>query len=159
MSRLTLWIALTLASCAHHDLRAPAASRVVAHVLRLHPGDDLKASLLAWRETHDIGAAAVVSCAGSLTTASLRFADQPEAVALPGPWEIVGLSGTLSPDGAHLHLAVSDATGRTVGGHLGAGSLVYTTAEIVVAELPDLAFRRVTDPETTWPELQVEPAP
>lgn len=158
MPRLTLWTTLTLACCAHRDLPAPDASRVVAHALRLHPGDDLRASLVAWREEHDVAAAAIVSCAGSLTTASLRFADQPEAVALPGPWEIVSLSGTLSPDGPHLHLAVSDSAGRTVGGHLGAGSRVYTTAEIVIAELPDLSFHRVTDPATTWPELQIGPA-
>jgi hypothetical protein len=51
-----------------------------------------------------------------------------------GKHEIVSLVGTLALDGDHLHIAVSDSTGRTIGGHLMEGSLVYTTAEIAVGE-------------------------
>lgn len=143
------WFLLILAGCAR-----PPGSPVVAHALRLHPGDDLKDSLVDWSE--GAGAASVLTCVGSLRTASLRFADQPEPTLLEGPFEIVSLVGTLSPDGAHLHLAVADAEGRTVAGHLGSGSIVYTTAEIVLGVLPALRFSRQVDPETTWKELVIE---
>ena len=46
--------------------------------------------------------------------------------------------------------------GRTIGGHLGAGSIVYTTAEIVVADLKGARFRRELDPATTFKELVIE---
>jgi hypothetical protein len=35
------------------------------------------------------------------------------------------------------------------------GSLVYTTAEIVIGELPRAAFARETDPTYGWRELAV----
>ncbi|HMV65606.1 MAG TPA: DNA-binding protein [Myxococcota bacterium] len=134
----------------------PPGSPVAAYALRLHPGDDLKDSLVAWSQ--GVGAATVLSCVGSLSAASLRLADQPEPVTLDGPFEIVSLVGTLSPDGAHLHLAVADAEGHALGGHLTSGSPVYTTAEVVLGVLPALRFSREVDPETTYRELVVEPA-
>jgi predicted DNA-binding protein with PD1-like motif len=70
----------------------------------------------------------------------------------------VSLVGTLSTNGSHLHLAVSDSTGRTIGGHLLDGCRVYTTAEIVLAELPQLDFRRETDATFGYQELVVRPA-
>ena len=103
------------------------------HVLRLHSGDDPKAALDALVKQSGWTAACVLSAVGSLTEASLRFADQAEVTTLRGHFEFVGLTGTLSPDGSHLHLAVSDSTGVTRGGHLKEGSRVYTTVEIVLA--------------------------
>jgi len=67
------------------------------------------------------------------------------------------LAGTLSPDGAHLHIAVADSRGAVIGGHLCAGSLVRTTAELVVGLLPEWQFRRVLDPATGYAELQISP--
>ena len=52
-----------------------------------------------------------------------------------------------------LHLAVSDSTGRTIGGHLLDGCRVYTTAEIVLGELPQLEFRREADATFAYQEL------
>ncbi len=69
--------------------------------------------------------------------------------------EIVSLSGTLSPDGLHLHIALAGRDGRCVGGHLLDGCIVHTTAELVIGELTDLAFRRVEDPATGYRELSV----
>jgi predicted DNA-binding protein with PD1-like motif len=83
------------------------------------------------------------------------LADQPEGTVFEGKHEIVSLVGTLSPDGDHLHVAVSDSSGRTLGGHLMDGSLVYTTAEIAVGELTDLSFARETDAITTYKELAI----
>jgi uncharacterized protein len=68
----------------------------------------------------------------------------------------VALSGTLSTDGPHLHLAVARADGTVAGGHLLPGSTVRTTAEIVLGLLPGLAFDRPPDPETGYNELRVD---
>ena len=65
------------------------------------------------------------------------------------------LSGTVSKHGSHLHLAVSDADGRTIGGHLLPGCRVYTTAEVVLGEARDLVFTRAVDGTTPWRELQI----
>jgi hypothetical protein len=137
---------------------APAAeSPARYYALRLAPGEDLKAALLAFARAHGLKAACVVSCAGSLRQAAIRFADQPDARVIAGPVEVVSFSGTLAEDGAHLHLAVADREGRTLGGHLMPGCLVYTTAEIVVAELERLRFRREPDPKSGYRELVVGP--
>ena len=69
--------------------------------------------------------------------------------------EILSLAGTLAPDGAHLHIAVANSTGTVAGGHLSCGTLVRTTAELVVALLPGWVFQRVLDPATGYPELHV----
>ena len=94
---------------------------------------------------------------GSLTVATLRLANQEGPTVYQGHFEIVSLVGTLSVNGSHLHLAVSDSTGRTIGGHLLDGCRVYTTAEIVLGELPQLEFRRETDATFGYRELVVRP--
>ena len=71
--------------------------------------------------------------------------------------EIVSLTGTLCPDGAHLHIALSRRDGSCIGGHLVQGCLVNTTAELVIGELPDVAFHRPPDPATGYNELSVQP--
>jgi uncharacterized protein len=124
--------------------------------VRLHPGDDLKLSLEKLVRETNIGAACVLSCAGSLRKGSLRFAGRDRETVIEGPLEIVSLSGTLSPDGLHLHAALADREGRVTGGHLREGCEVLTTAEIVVAALPELAFRRRLDPATGHAELVIE---
>lgn len=98
----------------------------------------------------------VASCSGSLRVVAIRFADQKNTTTLTGPFEIVSLTGTLSPDGSHLHISVADGTGHTIGGHLGAGSTVYTTAEIVVGNLSGSKFRREIDPATAYKELVID---
>lgn len=94
---------------------------------------------------------------GSLQRAAIRFANQPDTTLLDGKFEIVSLVGTLSPEGAHLHISISDGGGQTVGGHLQEGALIYTTAEMVLGELDNLTFSRPMDPETGYDELAVQP--
>jgi hypothetical protein len=140
---------------------APVSSEATHHeVVRLEPGDDPRARLEALQAEHGWPGASVVSAVGSLTEASLRFADQERATRIRGPLEVVALSGTLGPDGAHLHLSVADGRGRTRGGHLALGSEVYTTLELVLLVLDDVALPREVDPTTTYRELaprRVEP--
>ena len=101
---------------------------------------------------------AIVSAVGSLREAALRLADQKDATHYAGKYEIVSLSGTFSPDGPHLHIAIADSEGRTIGGHVVEGCIIYTTAEIVIAELTDVRFSREEDPQTGYRELRVAPA-
>ena len=42
-----------------------------------------------------------------------------------------------------------------VGGHVAAGCLVNTTAEVVIGSADGLRFHRALDPETGYPELQI----
>ncbi|TMV54085.1 DUF296 domain-containing protein, partial [Thioclava sp. BHET1] len=86
----------------------------------------------------------------------LRFADQTEGEMIGGPLKIVALSGTFSPDGPHLHIAVSDEAGRMTGGHLLAGSPVRTTVELVIGLVSGLRFLRRADPETGFSELSFD---
>jgi len=101
----------------------------------------------------------VLSGIGSLSTAGLRFAgaDLPER--LTGDMEILSLSGSVTFDGAksssHLHMALSTATGEVLGGHVAAGCIVRTTAEVLLALLPEWEFAREPDPATGFDELVV----
>jgi predicted DNA-binding protein with PD1-like motif len=125
--------------------------------LRLHPGDDLRLALEAWMGEQQEQAGCVISAVGSLSLAQLRLAGATEARAIHGELEILSLSGTLSPDGAHLHIAIAGSSGTVIGGHLCAGSLVRTTAELVIGLLPEWRFRRELDPATGYAELRISP--
>jgi predicted DNA-binding protein with PD1-like motif len=125
--------------------------------LRLKPGDDLRLSLESWMAQQREQAGCVISAVGSLSAAQLRLAGQPESTTISGDLEILSLSGTLSPNGAHLHIAVVGCSGAVIGGHLGAGSLVRTTAELVVGLLPEWRFSRELDPATGYRELEITP--
>ena len=134
---------------------ACASAQQQTFAVRLRPGDDLRGSLEEMARAHDLKAGYVITCAGSLTRAAIRYAGKSEVTFIEGPLEIVSLTGTLSPDGPHLHISVSDAMGRTSGGHLAAGSIVYTTAEIIVGEAADVAFTREIDEQTKHRELVI----
>ncbi|QNI70903.1 PPC domain-containing DNA-binding protein [Cyanobium sp. NS01] len=125
--------------------------------LRLQPGADLRRALQTWMAEQDAQACCVISAVGSLSVARVRFAGASEATVIQGELEILSLSGTLSPDGAHLHIAVADSNGAVIGGHLCAGSLVRTTAELLLGLLPDWQFSRELDPATGYSELRISP--
>ncbi|MBI4783413.1 MAG: DNA-binding protein [Oscillatoriophycideae cyanobacterium NC_groundwater_1537_Pr4_S-0.65um_50_18] len=124
--------------------------------LRLHPQQDLKAELENFVRVQGIEAACIVTCVGSLTQAMLRFASQPDGTLLEGKFEILSLTGVMSKHGSHYHMAIADTTGRTLGGHVMPGCLIYTTAEIIIGVLPHLRFWRELDPITTYRELAID---
>lgn len=137
---------------------------LLAHPLRLGPGADLRAAIesavAAIGSAHGgwlggQGAAFVLQGIGSLSVAQLRFAGMPQATELRGDLEILTLAGSVAPDGAHLHMSVADAEGRVTGGHVAAGCIVRTTAELLLALLPGHAFSRETDPASGYKELVV----
>ncbi|MFD2937008.1 PPC domain-containing DNA-binding protein [Spirosoma flavum] len=131
------------------------AATMQTYSVRLKPGQDLKKALESIVKQERIGAGAVLTCVGSLTDVTLRLANQESATVWKGHFEIVSLVGTLSTDGSHVHLSVSDSTGRTIGGHLLDGCIVYTTAELVIGIMPELIYAREPDPTFGYHELVI----
>ena len=126
-----------------------------SHVMRLLPKQDLKKELIAFTQKTKLKAAFVVSCCGSVESLKLRLADSNTLLEKFEKFEILSLQGTLSPDGAHLHMAVADSQGQTWGGHLIEGCAIYTTAEILIVELTDVSFSRQKDEKTGFAELVI----
>ena len=134
-----------------------------AFAVRLTPGTDLRAELERIAERLALRAGFILTCMGSLSAARLRMPGtmgEAEAIAhFAEPMEIVSLAGTLGPDGIHVHVSLARRDGACVGGHLVAGCIVNTTAELVIGEAPRLEFRRLLDPATGYAELSVESRP
>ncbi|RYF84749.1 MAG: DNA-binding protein, partial [Chitinophagaceae bacterium] len=118
---------------------------VKTHAVRLKPGADLRKEIEDYVKKNNIKAGWIATCAGSLTTYNIRFANQPDGVKDSGHFEIVSLTGTASVNGSHLHISISDSTGRTIGGHLLDSNIVYTTAEIILQEDDSFVFTREKD--------------
>lgn len=126
--------------------------------LRLQPGADLRASLEAMAQADDLSAF-VVCGIGSLAGARVRLAGADSQTTVPGDVEILSLSGTLTPDGAHLHMAIADAQGRVIGGHVCHGNVVRTTAELLLVSLSEWRLGREADAGTGLEELVVRQRP
>jgi len=126
------------------------------YAFRLKPGSDLKEELQRIVASKGWKAVGIVTCVGSLNEAHLRFANQPLGTKINGKLEIVSLTGTLSETNCHIHMSVSDSTGKTTGGHLLEGNKIYTTAEIVLVILKDYQFERKIDPAYGYKELEVK---
>ena len=124
-------------------------------VLRLHPKKDLKDELIKFTKKNNIQAGFIFTCVGSLRRATLRMADENVIRDFEEKYEIVSLVGTLSQEGVHLHVSLSDKDGNTIGGHLQEGCLIYTTAEIIIGELDTVTFSRKFDEQTGFKELTV----
>jgi predicted DNA-binding protein with PD1-like motif len=139
--------------------RSTAMPNLKTHAIRLKPGADLKKSIQSYVNEHKCTAAWISTAVGSLTDYHIRFANQPAGSKGTGHFEIVSLVGTLSENGSHIHISISDSTGKTTGGHLMDGCIVYTTAEIVILSDENLVFKREKDGSTPWEELQIEQVP
>jgi uncharacterized protein len=131
----------------------------VPRPLRLAPGDDLRGRIEALAREWGVAAAFVVCGIGSLSRTAIRLAGAARPEVHEGDVEIVSLAGSISPDGAHLHGAFADASGRVFGGHVALGCTVRTTAEILIAELPGWIFSRQRDGITGYPELVIDAKP
>ena len=127
--------------------------------LRLPPGVDLRRALGAALSDQATDSAFVVSGIGSLNDAVLRFANGTAETRIAGPLELVTIAGSLSATGAHLHVTVSDQHGALTAGHLCYGNIVRTTAEVLMALLPNWSLAREHDPQTGFQELVVRPKP
>jgi uncharacterized protein len=123
--------------------------------LRLYPGDDLRDAVEAVLSEGSFRAAFVIQGIGSLSVAELRFAGADLPTEIREDLEILTVAGSVSPDGVHLHMSVADARGQVFGGHVSRGCKVRTTAELLLALLPEYAFSREADPRTGFAELVI----
>lgn len=123
--------------------------------LRLKPNEDLRQSLKCFALEQDIKAGFILTAIGSLKQAKIRFANQDTSTVLTDKFEILSLNGTIATAGVHLHIAISDQQGKTIGGHLDDGCIIYTTAEIVIGTSDEYTFLRTPDPQTGYDELEV----
>lgn len=130
-----------------------------AHPLRLPPGADLRAALEDELQRLQLQAAIVIQGIGSLSVAQLRFAGAEAPTELRGDLEILTLAGSISPDGAHLHMAIADARAQVYGGHVAHGCIVRTTAELLLALLPEHRFAREHDAASGFAELVIRDEP
>ena len=128
--------------------------------IRLKPRQDLKAEIEKIARDEDIKAGVLLSVVGGLENARLRMPGaKPENQIVKewkGPLEIVSGTGTISKEGCHIHISLSDQEGQVVGGHLKDGCVVKNTAEIVLGIFDDVTFKRVLDKDTGFEELEIE---
>lgn len=146
-------------------------------VARMAPGTELSAGLTALVQREGLLCAVILGGAASLRGVRLRnvrvfpvawpIQDEHRVfVELPGPLELLSISGNISrrPDGGvHLHAHVTVSTGgpvpgQTYGGHLVEGAVVLSTAEIALVEITGMALNRRMDGETLTLELFPERA-
>ena len=126
------------------------------HAFRLTYGTDLRKGIEDYCAERSVKAAAVIACVGCVYRAVMRLADGKTVREYDGHYEIVSLTGTLSANGAHMHISLADEEGMVIGGHLAYGSLINTTAEVVLAALDDeYEFSREYDETTGYDELVV----
>jgi len=125
------------------------------HAMRLRLGTDLKNELIKFVKENNIQAAFIGTCVGCLKSAKIRLAGAKTFKELDKKLEIVSLVGTLSPDGVHVHISLADEDGKTVGGHVQEGCIVYVTAEIIICECKDFIFSREFDTQTNFKELKI----
>lgn len=123
--------------------------------LRLLPGQDLKAELSKLSEQNQLSAAFVVSGIGSLSSLKLRLANSQTVLEKTEAFEILSLQGSLSKNGLHLHMSVSDSKGHVYGGHVMPGCLIKTTAEILILRCENFEFLREVDSATGYQELKI----
>jgi hypothetical protein len=138
--------------------QAGSAPGFVSLPVRLPPGADLRRALEQVLAAHGAEAGFVLAGIGSLRPALIRLAGADETLCLEEDLEILTLSGSLAPTGSHLHLSVSLCDGRVLGGHAAYGCTVRTTAEVLVALLPQWRFSREHDDRTGYDELVARPS-
>lgn len=127
---------------------------------RLKPGELLKEEIERRAVENQIKAGVLLSIVGGLQNVTLRMAGAtPDSQVIKNfyeRFEIVSGTGTISQDGCHIHISVSDKDGKVVGGHLKDGCKIAPTAEIVIGIPDDVTFKRVMDNETGFKELVIE---
>lgn len=128
--------------------------------LRLKPGQDLKGEIEKIAKEKDISAGVLVSAVAGLENARLRMAgatiDNQVVKEWEGPFEVVSATGTISKNGCHIHVSISDKEGKVIGGHLKDGCKIKYTAEIVILIFDDVVYKRELDKGTGFKELEVD---
>ena len=148
------WHMFQNGTCGSDRAKIQKGGRIMkTHVMRSTRGMDLKKSIEEYVISNNINAGIVGACVGSLYEAQVRPANKKVGIILKDKYEIVSMTGTLSKNGCHIHISLSDGNLLTVGGHLKEGCFVNTTAEIVIIELDEFVFTREPDENTGFKEL------
>jgi predicted DNA-binding protein with PD1-like motif len=122
---------------------------------RLEKGDDLLAGVTEFCRKNHISAG-TVNVIGAVRKAALGYYDQKRKaydrpIKLKKALELASCSGNISmKDNAiflHLHAVFSDKRGRTFGGHVLPGTVVFA-AEFSIQELIGADLIRMADPGT-----------
>jgi len=125
------------------------------HVFRLKPQQMLREGIEEYCQKQQLEAASLLTCVGSVQTATLRMAGGDKLVTREGPFEIVSLVGVCTKTGGHFHCSLSDSEGNVWGGHLCYGTSIFTTAEIVIQDLHPIQLDRQFCPLSGYDELVV----
>ena len=126
---------------------------MVCHCIRLKRGEDLLDSIKQLCKEKDIKAGVVLSGVGCISSGRVRDASGVRIREIAAHCEIVSLNGTVSAVRCHIHIALSKEDLTTIGGHLCSGCIVNTTCELVIGELPGVAYDEEADSETGYDEL------
>lgn len=121
--------------------------------VRLPPGCDLRRALETLCRDQFQNGAFVLCGIGSLIDPRLRLAGESEEACYEGPFEILTLTGTVTPQGAHLHMSIASSEGDVRGGHVVYGNVVRTTAELLLVQASDWELLREHDAATGFLEL------
>ncbi|OGL58187.1 MAG: hypothetical protein A3J27_00900 [Candidatus Tectomicrobia bacterium RIFCSPLOWO2_12_FULL_69_37] len=152
-----------------YDVAEAEVGRVLC--IRMAPGDDLYGTTLKICREKGVKAGVIVSAAASLQKAVLRnvwkFPD-PFPITddcriftpVNGPLELLQMSGNITQtEGGepYLHAHVTISLGRPeatcFGGHLVEGCTIFSTCEMVLAEISGVAFMRLMDQHTRVGEV------
>ena len=126
---------------------------MVCYCIRLKRGEDLMESIKTLCRMKNIQAGVVLSGVGCISSGRVRDASGVNIREIAEHCEIVSLNGTVSARRCHIHIALSKEDLSTIGGHLCSGCIVNTTCELVIGELPDVAYDVEADAETGYDEL------
>lgn len=125
------------------------------HAFRLTRGMLLRESIADYCVNNNIKAGTISSCVGSLMKAFIRNDAVKQTYEINGDLEIIAMNGTVSKNRCHIHISVAEDDLKLFGGHLKEGSIVNTTAEIVITEISGLEFDEEFDENTGYNELKI----
>ena len=126
------------------------------HVVPLHleAGCDVRRRLEQLALEHNAGGF-VLSVVGNLSQAAFACPGKSAPTVLVGELEIISLQGTISPDGVHLHLSLSDSSCQVWGGHLEHGTLVLRGADLLVGLLSDASTAQPSAIGSREPRVEI----
>lgn len=125
------------------------------YVFRLKKGQDLKREIVKFAKDNNIEAGIIKCAVGCVYEANFRLVGSKNYYHKKANFEIVSVTGTVSKNGCHIHISLSDKDGNIVGGHLSDGCLINTTCEVCIESLDNYYFDRVLDGETGCKELVI----
>ncbi|MBD1559743.1 DNA-binding protein [Vibrio sp. S9_S30] len=128
---------------------------LIPFAFRFQRGADLKDAIESVVVEHGIRAGSIASCVGSLSCLRIRLAGAQKYLTLEEPLEIVSIMGTLTHSHQHIHISVANRKGEVFGGHLMPGSIIDTTAELIIHSYNTMVFTREFDMSTGFTELVI----